>query len=84
MIKINLTPEERKIMAAIERDEYIPVSGKKLKEVADAVAARRKDTTLTIRVNGGDISRIKKMANKKGIPYQAYLAEVIHHVAQAV
>ena len=84
MIKTKLTSEEQKIMQAIERDEYLPVSGKELKNVAKAIAARKKDTTLTIRVNGQDIDGIKKMAGRKGIPYQSYLAEVIHRVAEAL
>ena len=84
MIKVKLTPEEKKIMQAIEADEYIPVSGKELKDVAEAIAARKKDATLTIRVNSRDIDRIKEMAGQKGIPYQSYLSEVIHRVAQAL
>ena len=71
-------------MAAIERDEFVPVSGKELKEVANAIAARKKDVTLTIRVNSRDIRLIKKMAGKKRIPYQSYLAEVIHRVARVL
>ena len=84
MKKIHLNREEREIMVGIERDEFVPVTGKELKNVADAIAARRKDTTLTIRVNSQDIRRIKKMAVKKGIPYQSYISEVIHRVAEAV
>lgn len=84
MIKVKLTPEETKIMRAIEADEYIPVSGKELKDVAEAIAARKKDATLTIRVNSHDIDRIREMASQKGIPYQSYLSEVIHRVAQAL
>ena len=84
MKKIKLNSEEKEIMAAIERDEFVPVSGKELQEVADSIAARKKDTTLTIRVNSRDINRIKKMADKKGIPYQSYISEVIHRVAESV
>ena len=83
MKKIRLTHEEQEIMKGIERDEFVPVTGKELKAVADAIAARKKDTTLTIRVNSGDIHRIKKMALRKGIPYQSYISEVIHRVAEA-
>lgn len=84
MKKIKLTPEEREYLEAIERDEFVPVTGKELNEIADAIAARKKDTTLTIRVNSKDIDRIKKMADQKGIPYQTYLAELIHRVAVAL
>ena len=83
MEKIKLTREEREMMAGIERDEFVPVTGKELRDVADAIAARKKDATLTIRVNSQDIGRIKKMAVKKGIPYQTYISEVIHRVAEA-
>lgn len=84
MRKIRLDAEEREIMKAIERDEFVPVTGIKLREVADAIAARKKDKTLTIRVNSNDIRRIRKLAGSKGIPYQSYLSEVIHRVAMAI
>ena len=84
MIKTRLTADEQKIMKAIDQDEYAPISGRELKNVAEAIAARKKDTTLTIRVNGQAINRIKRMAARKGIPYQSYLAEVIHRVAAAL
>ncbi len=84
MKKIRLDAEEKKIMGAIERDEFVPVTGKELREVANALAARKKDRTLTIRVNSLDIERIQKMARTKGIPYQSYLSEVIHRVAIAI
>ena len=84
MRKLKLDAEERRIMSAIERDEFVPVTGKALRQVAEAVAARKKDATLTIRVNSKDIRRIKKLAGLKGIPYQSYLSEVIHRVAVAI
>ncbi len=84
MRKFKLDPEEREIMASIERDEYVPVGGKELRAVADAIASRKKDMTLTIRVNSQDIGRIKKFSLAKGIPYQTYLSEVIHRVAATV
>jgi predicted DNA binding CopG/RHH family protein len=82
MKKQHLDPEEKEIMEAIENDEFIPVTGVQLKRVADAIAARKKDMTLTIRVNRKDINRIKKMAQKRRIPYQSYISEVIHRIAQ--
>jgi predicted DNA binding CopG/RHH family protein len=81
---VRLNDEEQKIMDAIERDEYVPVGGKELQAVADAIAARKKNMTLTIRVNRQDIDRIKKFSSSKGIPYQTYLSEVIHRVAATV
>ncbi len=82
MKKTYLDAEEKEIMKAIENDEFVPVTGVELKRVADAIAARKKDMTLTIRVNRNDINRIKKMAQKRKIPYQSYISEVIHLIAQ--
>ena len=82
MNKQYLEQEEKEIMEAIERDEFVPVIGTELKRAADAIAVRKKDMTLTIRVNRNDINRIKKMAQKRRIPYQSYISEVIHRIAQ--
>jgi predicted DNA binding CopG/RHH family protein len=84
MKQIKLDAEEKKIMKAIENNEYVPVGGKELRDVADAIAARKKNMTLTIRVNSQDINRIKRFSKSKGIPYQTYLSEVIHRVAATV
>ena len=84
MRQIKLDAEEKLIMGAIERNEYVPVGGKELHAVADSIAARKKNMTLTIRVNSQDIGRIKKFSLSKGIPYQTYLSEVIHRVAATV
>ena len=64
--------------------EYVPVGGKELRAVAESIAARKKNMSLTIRVNSQDINRIKKFSLSKGIPYQTYLAEIIHRVAATV
>jgi predicted DNA binding CopG/RHH family protein len=84
MKKIKLNAEEIKISQAIEREEFVAVTGQQLEEMANAIASRKKDASLTIRVNSNDINRIKKMAQKKGIPYQSYIAEVIHQVAESL
>jgi len=82
MKKQYLDAEEKEIMEAIEKDEFVPLTGIELKRVADAIAARKKDMILTIRVNRNDINRIKKMAEKRKIPYQSYLSEIIHRISQ--
>ena len=78
MKKIKLTPEEQEISDAVDRGEFVPGSREKFEEIAAAIAARKKDISLTIRVNSQDINAIKKMAQKKGIAYQTYISEVIH------
>jgi predicted DNA binding CopG/RHH family protein len=89
MKKINLSAEER----AAERDlldgVYRPVSKKTEKRIVQALAdkrrqleQRRKDAILHIRINGADLARLKEKAGKAGVPYQTFISEVLHHVAQ--
>ena len=80
--KNDLSREEREIEEMIERDEFIPITGKELKEVAEAISERKKDSTITIRVNTYDINKIKKRAKRLGIKYQTYISEILHKVAQ--
>jgi len=42
MRRIKLSSEEKKIIAAIEQDEFVPVTGKERREVVDAIAARKR------------------------------------------
>ena len=84
MKKMSLSAEEAALETAFERDHYVPLEARQLLEIADAIAARKKDATLTIRVSSTDIRRIKQLAHTKGIPYQSYISEVIHRVAVAV
>ncbi len=81
MKKLKLTKEEKKIEEALLRNEYTPVTGAELREITDAIHARKKDVMMTIRVNGNDIKLIKKKAKKKGLKYQTFITEILHRVA---
>jgi len=83
MKKHKLTKEEKEIESALLRGEYIPLKGKKLENIEKALRLRKKDMTMTMRVNSGDIEKIKNKAKKLGVKYQSYISEVIHQVAEA-
>lgn len=83
MKKYKLTKEEKEIENALLRGEYIPIKGKELENIEKALKLRRKDITMTIRVNSEDIKKIKNKAKKLGVKYQSYISEVIHQVAEA-
>ena len=83
MKKHKLTKEEKEIENALLRGEYIPIKGKELENIEKALKQRKKDITMTIRVNSGDIEKIKNKAKKLGVKYQSYISEVIHQVAEA-
>jgi len=81
MKKLKLTKEEKKIEEALLRNEYIPVTATELKEITDAIHARKKDVMMTIRVNSNDIKLIRRKAKKKGLKYQTFITEILHQVA---
>jgi len=82
MKKLKLTKEEREIENALLKGEFKLVKGKELENIEKALKARKKDTTMTIRVNSEDIKKIKGKAKELGIKYQSYISEIIHQVAQ--
>jgi predicted DNA binding CopG/RHH family protein len=81
MRQVRLTRAERAIEESL--GEYVPVSKAEHQEIVAAIAARRKDAVLNIRVNRQDLTSIKQKAKRLGIKYQTFVSEVLHKVAQA-
>lgn len=82
MRKIKLTPQEKVIENALLRGEYVDVTKEKLEEAAAMIKAYRKDAVLNIRINQNDLASIKKKARKLGVPYQSFIGEFLHRLAQ--
>ncbi len=81
MRQIRLTKAERTVEENL--DEYVSVGKFEYNEIVEAIAARRKDAVLNIRVNQQDLNSIKQKARRIGIKYQTLISEVLHKVAQA-
>jgi len=81
MRKIKLTKEERAIEDSLER--FVPVDKQEYEQIINAIASRKKNAVLNIRVNSHDLASIKHKAERLGIRYQTFLSELIHRVAQA-
>ena len=81
MRKIKLTREEQAIEDNLEH--FVPVDKQEYEQIVNAIAARKKDAVLNIRVNSHDLANIKHKAHKLGIRYQTFISEIIHRVAQA-
>jgi predicted DNA binding CopG/RHH family protein len=79
--KIKLTREERAIEDSLE--SFIPVDKQEYEQIINAIAARKRDAVLNIRVNSHDLASIKYKAQRLGIRYQTFISEVIHRIAQA-
>jgi predicted DNA binding CopG/RHH family protein len=81
MSQPKLTKSEKAIEDALIRGEYAEVSKAKFNEIAEAIARRRKDAVISIRVNSHDLKQIKEKARQLGVGYQTLIAEVIHRLA---
>ena len=83
MRRIKLARYEKDIEDRLLRGEYIPVSKKEEDEIAAALAARRKDAVLNIRINSYDLKSLKEKARKLGVKYQTFISEILHRAARA-
>lgn len=83
-----LDPEEQEISDAVDQ----AIAKGKLKSVdnlkeelafAKEAAANyfRKDKRVNIRISGNDLARLKRKAAFKGLPYQTFIASVLHEYA---
>ena len=78
---IKLSRGERAIEDALLRGDYRDVDEGEFQEIAQAVAHRRKDAVLNIRVNSQDLQTIKAKAKRHGIRYQTLISELLHRIA---
>ena len=81
--KIKLTKQEKEIENALLKGEFADASRTQFEEIARAVAARRKNAVLNIRVNKQDLETIKRKSIRLGVRYQTFLSELIHRVAHS-
>lgn len=83
MRRINLTRQERAVEESLLKGEYSNAGKNEFATIAEAIAARKKDAVLSIRVNSRDLANVKQKAERLGIRYQTFISEVIHRIAQA-
>ncbi len=81
MKRVKLARHERETEQALLKGEYVDADKLDLARVAQAVAHRKKDAVLNLRVNREDLEVIKQKARKLGVRYQPFLSELIHRVA---
>ena len=82
MKRMNLTRQERQIEEALVQGEYVNVSKTEFDHIASAIAARKKDAVLNLRINSGDLESLKRKAQRLGVKYQTFISEILHRVAQ--
>jgi predicted DNA binding CopG/RHH family protein len=81
---VKLDPEEQEILESVERGEWKTVENFE-QEMAFAKEAAanffRKDARITLRISSSDLDRLKRKAAYKGLPYQTFIASVLHEYA---
>lgn len=81
MRKIKLSSQEKETEKDLLAGIYTPVKDDEFQSIAEAIAHRKKDTVLNIRINSKDLENIRQKSKKLGIKYQTFISEVLHKVA---
>lgn len=85
---VKLDPEEQEISDAIDQAidhgklKSVPTVAKRIAQ-AKQIAANtlRKDARVNIRIASTGLNRLKQKAAFKGLPYQTFIASVLHEYA---
>src|ERR1700722_9470193 len=81
---VKLDPEEKELLESVERGEWKTVDNAEEEAAFAREAAAhslRKDERVTLRLSSGDLDRLKQKAAYKGLPYQTFIASVLHEYA---
>jgi len=80
-MKTKLTKEEQEILDSFEKGEWMPVknfSKRKAELMQYARNTLKKDKRLNIRISERDLNELHRKAVIEGLPYQTYVASIIH------
>ncbi len=78
---MKLTPEEKNILASVERGEWKRVPNFRKEATRLREAARltlRKDKRVNIRMTERDLAHFQKTAIHEGLPYQTLISSILH------
>jgi predicted DNA binding CopG/RHH family protein len=79
-----LDKEEQGLLKSYEKGEWKSVTNLSQEmKTAKKIAANtlRKDSRITLRISSSDLVRLKEQAAYKGLPYQTFIASVLHEYA---
>ena len=81
---VKLDNEERDLLDSVESGEWKSTTNLDDEMVFAKKAAEnslRKDARVTLRISSSDLDRLKQKAAYKGLPYQTFIASVLHEYA---
>ena len=79
-----LEADEQEIVESFEKGEWKTVDNFEEQAVLaqqTAAYSLKKDTRVNIRISSHDLLRLKQQAAYKGLPYQTFIASVLHEYA---
>lgn len=80
----SLNKEEQELLDSVEAGEWETVDNiEKEFALAKSTAQNtmRKDARVNIRISSTDLARLKQQAAYKGLPYQTFIASILHEFA---
>lgn len=82
-MKSNLTQEEMNIEKSVHDGTYKSLPKSKWNRYQNAAhETMKKITRINIRLKADDLEDIKKIADRKGLPYQTLIGSVLHRFAK--
>lgn len=83
-METKLDQEEQALLNSVERGEWKSTSDLKEEVAFSKMSAShylRKDARVNIRISSNDLLLLKQKAAYKGLPYQTFIASVLHEYA---
>ncbi len=80
-MKAKLDPGEKDLLQSFEAGEWHSASDRETvleEHRSHARATFRKDRRLNIRISGKDLEALQKRALAEGLPYQTFIASILH------
>ena len=80
MSKAKLSRDEKELLEAVERGEFVSVLTERRRKELGAIASNtfRKDKRINIRISNRDLLAVQSKASEEGIPYQTLVSSIIH------
>ncbi len=77
---MKLTKDEKSILRSVERGEWRAITNKEdLRKYQEAARLTlKKDARLNIRISSHDLEILRKEAMAEGLPYQTFVASLLH------
>lgn len=81
MTKKNLTEDELQLEKEIEQGDWVSAGSDLNQKVLKAAQTSTKAARVSLRLDPNDVAKIRRKAEREGLPYQTLIASVLHKYA---